>query len=761
MKTLLTTFLFIALFANHLFSQTSPSELVFNIQVEVSELTPSITLKWNKQTNVQNYNILKKNRADKTFTMLSANRSENDTVFVDTNVVIGAAYEYCVQGAMNVNVSGYVYAGIKLPEVHQAGEILLLIDDTYMLPAALEIEAYKIDLIKEGWKVSTEFVSRTQSVGSVKQIIIDHYNANMNNLKGVILLGHVPIPYSGKIAPDAHSNHIGAWPSDMYYGDLGTTPSAEIWNDISLSIVSASDSRNHNTIGDGKFDASNKSTVEAVKIFVGRIDVYNMPAINADDVFLFKQYLAKNHVYRTGLKKFRQAGIVDDNFGFFGGEAFAQNGWRNFSSLLGANNVEAGDYITSTKANSYLWSYACGAGWYTGSSGVGTTNDFASDQMESVFTMLYGSYFGDWDNQNNFLRAPIASPSASLVSVWGGRPNWFFHTMAMGEPIGYSYINSVDNANTYFPKGYYSNKIHQALHGDPTLKMHMYEAPSAVVTSSLENDTKVRINWTASSDPAVIGYYVYRATDIHDDFTLLNPIFTTDTEFIDESQGFNIPSVYMVKAVKLEYSTTGTYYNLSPGALSFENPLAISLPVNIISFEGVTNANQTNTLYWEVKNEKNLKGYEVQRSANGQEFETIGMVNIKASLKDENSYSFVDTNPLMQASYRLKNIDLDGRFSYSDIISLKRMVITADLTVFPSPFSDQLNLMCSSDILTKLKIQIIDLNGRIILTKETFIDQGQNKIQLSDLDRLRSGMYFVMVTNDENDEMQMIKVMKE
>ena len=89
------------------------------------------------------------------------------------------------------------------------------------------------------------------------------------------------------------------------------------------------------------------------------------------------------------------------------------------------------------------------------------------------------------------------------------------------------------------------------------------------------------------------------------------------------------------------------------------------------------------------------------------------------------------------------------------------MVITADLTVFPSPFSDQLNLMCSSDILTTLKIQIRDLNGRIILSKETFIDQGQNKIQLSDLDRLRSGMYFVMVTNDENDEMQMIKVMKE
>ena len=760
MKTLLLLFLSVLLCFNHtLLAQSSAKELVFDIQVSLSSDDPSITLNWNTQTGVTSYTILKKNRYSKTFTTLAINDGVGNTQFVDYNISIGEAYEYCVQATDNVNISGYVYAGIELPEVHQAGEILLVIDDTYQLSAATEIRAYIIDLIKEGWKVSTQYVSRTQSVVSVKNAIVEKYNQNPTSLKGVILLGHVPVPYSGKLAPDAHSDHVGAWPSDMYYGDINTVSNS--WTDISLNTITATDTRNHNIIGDGKFDVNNKANIDAVKLFVGRIDVYNMPAINANDLLLFKQYLNKNHQYRSGVKKYRQAGIVDDNFGYFTGEAFAQNGWRNFSSLLGGSNVTAGDYITSTKANSYLWSYACGPGWYTGSQGVGTTNDFTSDKMQSVFTMLYGSYFGDWDNQNNFLRAPIASPSASLVSVWGGRPNWFFHTMAMGEPIGYSYINSVDNANTYFPKGYYSNKIHQSLQGDPTLKMYMFEAPTNVLTNSFDFAPSIKVSWYASNDPNVLGYYVYRANDLDGEFVLLNSLYITALEYLDESAEANIQAVYMVKAVKLEQSNTGTFYNLSPGATSLEAPTATVLPVTIVSFSGQINTDKTNTLYWDVKDEKNVSAYDVERSTNGIDFEKIGTVTAQTTMSTEKSYSFIDENPALKSSYRLRSVDIDAHYAFSNIITLHRKATTADVLAYPSPFTNVLNVVYTSESNANLNIQLLDINGRVVAFTQADILAGQTTLQLGSLAKLAKGLYIIVVDDAENRERKMFKVLKE
>jgi hypothetical protein len=61
--------------------------------------------------------------------------------------------------------------------------------------------------------------------------------------------------------------------------------------------------------------------------------------------------------------------------------------------------------------------------------------------------------------------------------------------MTLGEPIGYSYINSVDNISTYYPKGLYSGQVHQSLQGDPSLKMYVYDAPSNLVALGIDMDT--------------------------------------------------------------------------------------------------------------------------------------------------------------------------------------------------------------------------------------------------------------------------------
>ena len=85
---------------------------------------------------------------------------------------------------------------------------------------------------------------------------------------------------------------------------------------------------------------------------------------------------------------------MDDNFGFFGTEAFAASGYKNFGPLVGPENVKSDDYFATTADSSYLWAYGCGGGWYQGAGGIGSTGDFANSNLKSVFSLLFGSYFG-------------------------------------------------------------------------------------------------------------------------------------------------------------------------------------------------------------------------------------------------------------------------------------------------------------------------------------------------------------------------------
>ena len=349
-KLLITIIL--SLFVNLSIAQNKPKDLVFQVKVTTDVQNSEIRLDWNQLVNVTSYKVYKKLKGASNWTFVT-NRSYNNNFFIDNNVPIGTAYEYAIYASHTNNISGYVCAGMNIDVNHHQGNVLLVIDSNYIIPANDEIQLFKRDLIKEGWKVLSVYAGRGENPSVVKQRIDACHN--LSTLEGIILLGHIPVPYSGNIAPDAHSDHFGAWPADIYYGDMYTTAN-NVWQDAIQVNTTASSTRNHNVIGDGKFDASSIGYSSSQKIFVGRIDVTNMSTINSNDVALFKQYVIKNHAYKASIKKFKKQGLIDDNFGYFYGEAFAQNGWRNMSSLLGPENIVEGKYMTELKNDSYLWS---------------------------------------------------------------------------------------------------------------------------------------------------------------------------------------------------------------------------------------------------------------------------------------------------------------------------------------------------------------------------------------------------------------------
>jgi MYXO-CTERM domain-containing protein len=542
----------LVLFAANLAAQTSHDASV-DLTAAVQASPARITLNWNADANATQHTVYKRAWGSTNWGTAIATLAGSAVSYIDNGVSVGVAYEYAVgKSAPAYTGWGFVLAGIQVPAKESRGKLILVVDNTFTTTLATELAQLEEDLTCDGWQVIRHDVSRTGTAASVRALIVTDYNADPTNVKAVLVVGHVPVPYSGNMNPDGHANHVGAWPADCYYGEMNGT-----WTDSSVNNVSSAQARNHNIPGDGKFDQTILPSV--VELMVGRVDLANMTSFTQTEEQLLQAWLNNHHEFVTAQFRPNERAVIDDNFGYFSGEAFAASAWRSFAPICGPANVTAGDFIGSTSTGDYLWAYGCGGGTYTSAGGVGTTANIAAASLQVPFTCLFGSYHGDWDSNDNFMRSPLGS--GALTCAWSGRPWWYFHSMGLGEPIGASFLETIN-----YPalSGFANNYVHSGLMGSPTLRVR-YIAP-ALSPAATQNGANVDVTWTASTD-TVDGYHVYRASAAGGPYTRLTTAFVTGATYTDTGAPLG-QSWYMVRAGKLQQTPTGSYHDLATGTLT-------------------------------------------------------------------------------------------------------------------------------------------------------------------------------------------------
>ncbi|MCC7505741.1 MAG: hypothetical protein IT259_10585 [Saprospiraceae bacterium] len=543
------------------------------VAATVSEGPNAITLHWQGSPDATGFLIHRKNKTAQVFFTQVASLPAGSSIWTDTNVQIEVSYEYRVQ-ELGTGGAGYINSGLSLPVVQFRGRAIVVVESGIAAALEPELDQFIADLDGDGWATARIDVPASMPVSEVKQLIVAAYQQNPDETRAVCLVGHVPVPYSGNIYPDGHPDHQGAWPSDGYYGDMNG-----LWTDNSVNSTVAGATRHHNVPGDGKFDQSSYPSL--LELQVGRIDFANLPAFPLGEVELLRRYFQKNHAWRHKQFTATARGAIENNFAGYA-EGFAQSGWKNFAPLVGIDSVRYFDW-DGLKNEDYLWIYGCGGGWYQGASGITTTPQLANDTLHAVFAMTFGSYFGDWDSEDNLLRATLASPGSILTNAWAGRPNWQFHHMGMGETVGYGALITQNNQGAYVP-GFGGGQVHMALMGDPTLRMTIVAPPQDPVIADIYA-SNIALDFGESPDTAVLGYLIYRR--LHGDsiwFPLLE-YFTTESYFIDSCLNAGIAYDYMIKALKLETTPSGTYFNLSQG-LVVENLAAPESPaVPNVSFD--------------------------------------------------------------------------------------------------------------------------------------------------------------------------------
>jgi hypothetical protein len=571
--------------AQNLSAQTA-RDLAAEVTATVQESPPRIILNWNNTPlyQVATQTIYRRLKDAPTWVQI-ATPVYYTTTYTDSAVSAGVSYEYRVARTFNggpVYSIGYISAGIRVPLVTDRGRVILVVDSTMSAPLSSELATFTSDLTGDGWTVIRADVSRTDTPPAIRATIQSLRNADPAHTAAVILFGHVPVPYSGDFALDDHPDHYGAWPTDAYYGDMDGT-----WTDSTVNDSAASDPRNRNVPGDGKFDQT--ILPSNIELQVGRIDLANMPKFDVNETELLRRYLNRDHSYRFQLGAYATVGqraLVDDNFGFYHGEAFAVGAWRGFTPCVGAGNVQELDWFTTLQTQSYLWAYGCGSGSYIEASGVGLSSDFATKDSRAVFNVMFGSFFGDWDYPNCILRAPLAGTASGLglTNCWSGRPHWALHSMALGETIGYAtrVTQNNDNAggNGYDSnQGAHTNSI--ALLGDPTLRLYPVAPPTGFTATA--SGTAVALNWTASTASAIEGYLVTRAPTVAGPFKPLRSALIAGTSFVDRTVVPGASYAYLVRAVRLETSPAGSFLNPSQGVFSgaVTAPAATGAEINV------------------------------------------------------------------------------------------------------------------------------------------------------------------------------------
>ncbi|MHC1769307.1 MAG: cohesin domain-containing protein [Verrucomicrobiia bacterium] len=552
-------------------SAESVADHAVQVSATVQSNPPRITLTWPGDTQATNYFVYRKSVAATSWGV-GTTLPGNAVSYVDEGVTVGSAYEYKIhKGAIGYSGFGYIWSGIEVPLVEHRGKVLLLVDNSFSASLAPELARLEEDLVGDGWTVSRHdlprmatnpadtgsdvWAARASELAAVKALIQGEYNADPANVRAVFLLGHLPVPYAGDMGPDYHVDHRGAWPADVFYGDVNGT-----WTDTRVNNVAAADLRNRNVPGDGKFDQS--SLPSSAELQVGRVDFADLPAFASSESELLRRYLNKNHAFRHGSSNPGRCALIDDHLGLLRGEVPAATGWRNFAPLFGTDNVVAADWLTTLDNQSYLWGYGCGGGTFTSCGGVATVSELAAGDPQVVFAMLLGSYFGDWDSQNNLVRAALATPGYTLTCSWAGRPFWMVHHMAMGETIGFSARLTQNNLGVYNANAPLRS-IHIALMGDPTLRM-LSVRPPAELTAKVNRGGGVDLGWEAAKD-TVVGYHVYRAPTAAGPYTRINSDFINANTYFDPVPGAD--RCYMVRAVKLELSGSGSYFNASQGII--------------------------------------------------------------------------------------------------------------------------------------------------------------------------------------------------
>ncbi len=235
------------------------------------------------------------------------------------------------------------------------------------------------------------------------------------------------------------------------------------------------------------------------------------------------------------------------------------------------------------------------------------------------------------------------------------------------------------------------------------------------------------------------GFTWFKMNGSVDFSTITDPAFNPEVPLGEDATGTMNGVTYV------QHDGITSFSSGSGGASSGSTPL----PVEFVSFDGFAKE-RTNVLEWSTATEINNSHFEIERSPNGEDFEKIGRVNGAGNAIEMLEYSFVDVNPLAKGYYRLKQVDFDGTYDYSEIISIIRLDAAISIgNVMPNPTKGITSIEFSANQGGQINLNIMNVNGQVVSQQSISVQVGVNTTTL-DLNYLANGVYYITLSDGKD-----------
>ena len=191
------------------------------------------------------------------------------------------------------------------------------------------------------------------------------------------------------------------------------------------------------------------------------------------------------------------------------------------------------------------------------------------------------------------------------------------------------------------------------------------------------------------------------------------------------------------------------------GQIVFSNSVSGNIPVELITFSAFVKGNSI-TISWTTATESNNRGFEIQKQNETGLWQTIGFVQGKGTTTEVQSYSYNDENLTSgKYSYRLKQIDFNGSFEYSNIVNVNvGSPIAFELSQnYPNPFNPSTKINFSLPERTNVSIKVYNVLGSLVEEVINEIkDAGSYSVNFN-ANALSSGIYIYKLTTGIGKEM--------
>ena len=307
-------------------------------------------------------------------------------------------------------------------------------------------------------------------------------------------------------------------------------------------------------------------------------------------------------------------------------------------------------------------------------------------------------------------------------------------------------VASIKNDGNYpaFAISYFITQTTRMAGGKPYLNRNVTINPASAVAVPVT----VRLYFTAQelaalqlADNSITlnSLKVYRTNDV----TCVSAINVTNFSTIDPT-ATGLWGTYQT-GYYIEFTTIsfGTFFIGGP---------SFSLPANLLSFNAYLEQKQVN-VSWSTASEVNVGKYGVEKSADGRNFTTIGIVAAKGDYSLQSNYNFMDVSPFDGTNYyRLKIMDKDGRYKYGPI-AIVGFHVSGNLFVYPNPARGNL-MLAHPKATTGSIIDVLTTDGKKV--KRFPILAGTQQTYL-DVANINAGKYILRFQNGE--EKAMVTVM--